>query len=112
MRTYPGKIVLFDKFGGAWRYQPLGISNITWNCTTPNVQNPYGYQMSEYMEGITTVLNQYGFRFVDISDILGMTPYNPNWWCGDTDGKYVHPNLAGHTLGGKTLTAYLLSLIS
>lgn len=110
MRTYPRKLVLFTEFIGGFRYQPKGISNITWDCVTPDAKNPDGYTREYFNAAIEKVLAQYEFKFVNIAETLGMSPYNPGWWCGDADGKYVHPNLAGHTLGGSALTAMLLSM--
>ena len=110
LETYPQKLVAFVFFGSAWRYQPNGVSNAKWDCITPYAVNPNGNTYAEVKSAIMGIISQYGFPIIDLKAECGMSPYYPNWWCGDTDGKYVHPNAIGHTIGAQVLVSKLKAL--
>lgn len=108
--TYPGKLVLFLTPPFAWRYQPTGISQATWNMTEWDAKSP-SLQKTwwDYVDAMREVLRQYGFPLFDMGAKLGFSQQN-RWWCGDTDGKFVHPGEDAQSTIAEQLCAELLSL--
>lgn len=109
MTKYQGKLVIFTSFGGTFRYQR--DSSIPFACITPNQENLYGYTSSQYSETVEIIIQQYGFDLLRVSQKLGFTPYNYQWWCGDPYPNLirVHPNGNAHIMGGDILASYLLN---
>lgn len=107
MDTYEDKLILFITPPFAWRYQPEGVSNATWDMTTWNAESPnLEKTWWDYVDAMRIVLKQYGIPLYDMGAELSFSQQN-TWWCGDADGKFVHPGSQAQQAIAESLCAKL-----
>jgi hypothetical protein len=73
------------------RYQPG-----TWDCKYPEDKNSLGKTLKDYSDAIIEICSYYSIPVIDFYSISGLNPHIDTSLFGDTDGKAVHPNVAGH----------------
>ena len=87
------------------RYQPG-----TNGCKYPEDKNKLGYTLKDYSDAIIEICSYYSIPVIDFYSISGLNPHIDTSLFGDTDGKAVHPNEAGHERMASLVVAYLQSL--
>jgi hypothetical protein len=73
------------------RYQPG-----SWDCKYPEDKNSLGKTLKDYSDAIIEICSYYSIPVIDFYSISGLNPHIDTSLFGDTDGKAVHPNVAGH----------------
>lgn len=87
------------------RYQPG-----SWDCKYPEDKNKLGYTLKDYSDAMIEICSYYSIPVIDFYSISGLNPHIDTSLFGDTDGKAVHPNEAGHERMASLVVAYLQSL--
>ena len=105
LNAYKGKDKDFVFITPIKRYQTN-----TWDCKYPEDKNSQGKTLKDYVDAIIEICEYYSIPVIDLYRISGMNPHIDTSLFGDTDGKAVHPNLAGHQRMASFVKAYLEAL--
>lgn len=84
------------------RYQGL--------VTLPDSPNTLGLTLKQYRDAIIERCDYYSIPVLDMWSVSGMNPSFNTALFADTDGKHVHPNVAGHERMASFVIGYLKSL--
>lgn len=95
--SYEGKDIVFVT--PIERYQ-------SW-CNKPQTPNSLGYTLEDYADAIKEICSYYSIPVIDFYRNAGVDPHVDKSLFGDTDGKYVHPNEAGHIIMASVVVDYL-----
>ena len=95
--NYEGKDIVFVT--PIERYQ-------SW-CNKPQTPNSLGYTLKDYTDAIIEICSYYSIPVIDFYRTAPVNPHEDKSLFGDTDGKYVHPNEAGHRILASVVIDYL-----
>ena len=76
-------------------------------CNKPKTPNSLGYTLEDYADAIIEICSYYSIPVIDFYRTAPVDPHVDKTLFGDTDGKYVHPNEAGHKILASVVIDYL-----
>ena len=76
-------------------------------CNKPKTPNSLGYTLEDYADAIIEICSYYSIPVIDFYRTAPVDPHVDKSLFGDTDGKYVHPNEAGHRILASVVVDYL-----
>ena len=103
--TYAGKDIFF--ITPIKRVQTTGLSYGKWDLEYPEDKNSFGLTLNDYRNMIIEIAEYYSIPVIDLYAISGINPHIEASLIGDEDGKFVHPNLAGHERMASIIAGYM-----